>query len=135
MENASEYFYSQLADTKNPGLVLNKMFNELFGTKTDINRIKTFNKLVRLYGRFEVYFALLDMANWNNDGDKFQDKSNPYPLIARFIINRLEKKYQSRSDSYGKDLEPFARKIDKLIKNLEKEKPEMPITFHNGDTD
>lgn len=133
MENISEYYYSQLADTKNPALVLNKMFNALFYTKTDINRIKMFNKLITLYGRFEVYFALLNIANWDNLADKFDTSVNVYPLIARFIINRLEKKYESRSDSFGVDLSKLAKRTDKLIKDLGEEDVIVPETFRNGD--
>lgn len=84
-ENITNDYYKRLVLTKNPGYVLNEMYSEIFETQlTDTNTIM-FSRLVKLYGRENVFFALLDITNIQG-----LVHNNLYPLLSaickRYIV-------------------------------------------------
>jgi hypothetical protein len=78
-ENLSEYFYEQLKDTGNPGLCLARFYGETFQRNIGKGEVILFNRMLRLYGRFTLYFSILDMSFM-----KDINHENIAPLLSYF---------------------------------------------------
>jgi hypothetical protein len=87
-ENVSEFYYEQLKDTTNPALVLSRFFGSLFSRDYGRSEVILFNRLLKIYGRFTVYFSLLDMTSMTEI-----NFDNIYGLISYFAKKRIEQKY------------------------------------------
>lgn len=102
-ENISEIYYKELKDTDRPAIVLAKFVWEVLSLKpvnTDIVRMA---KLVKLYGRQDVFSGILDLADVEDVG------SNYFPLLTYFIKKRLDKK--NGEDVVLKDLSEYIDKV------------------------
>lgn len=111
MENQAEFFYEKLKASVNPGQVLLEFYREIISGSAGRSEVIMINKLVKLFGRFTVYFALMDLSKYDN-----KDLSgNLYPLIYTICKSRFEKIH---SENFSPTQEP----LDKLLKELEKER-------------
>ena len=118
MENQAEYYYDQLQTTTNVGLTMAKFYSGIFGTEISRSIIITMNRLIKMFGRFAVYFAILDMFGME---DRVDNKDNPLPLLTYFCKKRTEEKYNiSLSGSY-EDLTKTIKEIEKKIADVRKE--------------
>jgi hypothetical protein len=106
-ENVSEFYYEQLKDTTNPALVLSRLFGALFNRDYGRSEVILFNRLLKIYGRFTVYFSLLDMTSMTEI-----NFDNIYGLISYFAKKRIEQKYGI--------LVIETRSLDKEVGTLEK---------------
>ncbi len=61
MENKAEYYYEQLKDTLTPGSELAKYYCKCYGIDCTRSEIMMFNRLVGIFGRFTVFFAISNM--------------------------------------------------------------------------
>lgn len=108
-ENLSEFYYEQLKTTTNPALVLGRFYEALFDRKYTRSEIITFNRLLKVYGRFMLYFSLLDMTSMPDI-----NFDNIYGLISYFAKRRLEQKF-GISMQEVKDLNKEATSLEKQI--------------------
>jgi len=88
LENLAEYYYDQLQTTTNVGLTMAKFYSGIFGTEISRSIIITMNRLIKMFGRFTVYFAILDMFGME---DRVDNKDNPLPLLTYFCKKRKKK--------------------------------------------
>lgn len=109
MENQAEFYYEKLKVSTNPGKVLLEFSRELLDT--EVIGIILINKLVKLFGRFTVYFALMDLSKYNSK----ELEGNLYPLVYTICKSRFERVHNGNINS---SQEP----LDKLLKELEKER-------------
>lgn len=129
MENISEYYFEQLKSSQTPGVVLLKFYRELLSkevTKADAIMI---NKLIKVFGRFTTFFAILELVNIKDVTD------TPYPLLFRICKNALERSgsdYLTSSsfvnlDRVVADLERKAKKVTfkKLEEKIRKLRSEL----------
>jgi len=114
-ENLAEFYYEKLHDTVNPALVLSQFYGNLFSKEYGRSEIIMFNRLLKLYGRFTIYFSLLDMHSMTEI--RFE---NVYGLISYFAKKRLEQKYGVLS-FYYKNLDREVTSIEKLIEKQRKQ--------------
>lgn len=84
-ENLAEKWKTALETTDNPGAVLSSMVKTVLDVKE--NHIITLRKLIKVYGRIAVYYAILDSVGIEITGD-------PFKLLAYFCKKRLEAKPQ-----------------------------------------
>lgn len=111
MENQAEFFYEKLKASVNPGQVLLEFYRDIVSENAGRSEIIMINKLIKLFGRFTVYFALMDLSKYEN-----KDLSgNIYPLVYTICKSRFEKIH---NESFSPTQEP----LDKLLKELEKER-------------
>lgn len=108
MEDSSELRYKHLGETTNPAGILCSLYRDIFNVQTGVAEIKMFNKLIKIYGRFTVFFALLDLAN--------KDKlDNPYPYINAVCKARLERQHRISDNLEVDNLDKQIKRIDKAI--------------------
>jgi hypothetical protein len=85
VEEISKIYLDELRKASNPGVVLAKMYCELY-TISDLGKfIKIFNRLLKLYGRENIFLSILDTY----DVTDFKS-DNPYALLTYFMKKRLE---------------------------------------------
>lgn len=113
-ENLSELFYEKLHKENNPGAVLARFYCEIFNLQWSAQKIITFNKLLKVYNRDTIFFAILDcydMPNVTHD--------NIYGLLAYFCKKRMEKKiHEDLMPSI--DLTNSVREIERTLEKLSK---------------
>ena len=119
MENASEYYYNILNTTPNIGFALSKFYAETFGVQVTRSIVTNMNRLIKMFGRFTVYFAIIEMFGME---DKVTDKDNPTPLLTYFCKKRTEERYDITLNSSYEDLTKKIKEIEKKIDEVRKEK-------------
>ena len=118
MENQAEYYYDQLQTTTNVGLTMAKFYSGIFGTEISRSIIITMNRLIKMFGRFTVYFAILDMFGME---DRIDNKDNPLPLLTYFCKKRTEEKYNISLNGSYEDLTKTIKDIEKKLAQVRKE--------------
>jgi hypothetical protein len=110
IENVAELYYRKLSESKNVGVTLAQFYGSVFNQPVSKKEIIIFNRLVNIYGRFNVYFSILDMTSMTE-----LNLENPYPLLSHFAKKRLDQKFDTNA------IEPadLNRLANKLIKQLE----------------
>jgi hypothetical protein len=114
MENAAEFFYEQLSTTTNPALVLSRFYGEVFDREYSRSEVIMFNRLLRLYSKFTIYFSILDMTSMDN----INFESGTFGLLSYFCKKRLEQKVGESSSN----LKSLDKEVNQLEKEIEKQK-------------
>jgi hypothetical protein len=119
MENTADLYYEKLGSTDKPGGVLAKFYEEIFSRPYSVQDIILFNKLVRVYGKYIPYFAILDLFSY----EKAEIGDNMFGLLSYYCKKRLEQKTEVAvlNDAY-KNLDTVADKVLERIEQL-KDKP------------
>lgn len=102
-ENISEIYFNELKITEKPAVTLAKFVWEVLSLKPVNTDIAKMSKLVKLYGRNDVFAGILDLADVDEVG------SNYYPLLVYFIKKRLEKR--NGDDIILTDLSEYINKV------------------------
>jgi hypothetical protein len=111
MENQAEFFYEKLKASVNPGQVLLEFYRDTVNHDAGRSEIIMINRLVKLFGRFTVYFAIMDLSKYAD-----RDMSgNLYPLVYTICKSRFEKVHNGNIDSAQESL-------DRVLKELERER-------------
>lgn len=130
-ENIAEFYADQLNIQNNHGVVLAKFFCELFEIPLEVEKIKTFNKLLKIYSKELVYFSIIDCFDIENVRLK-----NIYPLISYLCKKRLENKLSKspnainlteQSDALSKKVEKSRHKKLKIKNPFEEGACERPV--------
>lgn len=121
MENSSEFFYEKLKTAEKPGTILATMYCTLYNIPITKSEIILFNKLLKVFGRFTVFFAILD-ANGT-----YQEKiDNPYSLLYTICKRKFETAHSDSIIQSRESLEPFIEGLDKSISKMKKSKIKIP---------
>jgi hypothetical protein len=119
-ENSAEFYYEKLVNSTNPGLVLAQFFGNIFDRPISRVEVILFNRLLKVYGRFVVYFSILDLTSMTD-----LDFNNLYGILSYFAKKRLDQKYGIVLVE-NNDLNKFASSIAKQIEKQKKEKLVIP---------
>jgi hypothetical protein len=87
-EGLADSYFEKLNSDTNPGATLAKFYSELFNLTYGVKTVVMFNRLVKLYGKTNVFFSILEI------GDT-ADHTNIYGLINYICKKRLEKSSSS----------------------------------------
>lgn len=109
MENQAEFFYEKLKVSANPGQVLLEFFRDAVGKDAGRSEIIMINRLIKLFGRFTVYFAIMDLSKYENA----QLNGNLYPLLYTICRGRFEKIHNESFSASHESLDRYLREIDK----------------------
>lgn len=121
MENLSELYYEKLSDTDRPGNILARFYCALAESTPTNKEIILFNKLVKVYGKYIPFFAILDLYSYEE-----ADRSNPYALLSYYCKKRLEQKSSiSVVNDAFKRLDSLAERV---VKQIEEQK-KLPIDY------
>ena len=122
MENIADYYYNLLSDTTHPGTDLAKMYSDIFNIKLETKHYKLFNKLVRMYGRFNTFFAILQVAEM----ETVNHEKYLFPLFASIIKKRYEKRAGMANIESVDRAESTIRKLEREIKKIKKQTLNIP---------
>lgn len=127
MENSAEFYYERLKKEDNPGVILAAFYCSLYDTKVTRSEIIMFNKLVKTYSRFMVFFSILDVS-----GSYPEQPDKPYALFSaickkRFELTHLDSTLQSREN-----LDKYLSKIDEEINQIKKSRKKLRIPSSEG---
>lgn len=119
MENISDLYYEKLSKTDKPGAILAKFYEGIFDKPYSVQNIIMFNKLIKVYGKYIPFFAILDLFSY----EKVEITDNMFGILSYYCKKRLEQKTEIivLNDAY-KDLDTTVKKIIERI-DEQKEKP------------
>lgn len=121
MENSSELYYQKLENTTNPGAILAGMYCSLYNVEPTRSEIISMNRLIKVFGRFNVFFGILDMAGG------YPDKvDNMYTLLFAICKRKFE---AAHAGAFVNSYESLDRVIDKIqleAEKLRKKKIKIP---------
>ncbi len=112
MENIAELYYEKLKSTTNPAQILTQFYSDLLDRPAGRSEIIMFNKLIRVFGRFTVFFSVMDLINVR------EVRENPYGLLYTICKNRFER--AGDGISMYPPSEPLDRDIDEIKKEIKK---------------
>jgi len=128
-ENLIDLYYEKLYKEDKPGNTLTSFFCELFEQGRDRKLYMTFNKLLRLYGRDIIFFAITEIYDMENI-----TIDNIYPLLAYVCRRRTQTKFGNTSVANFIDLTSEIKAREKLTekaKNISLE--DIPDPFAEED--
>lgn len=109
MENLAEFYYEKLRMSVNPGQVLLEFFREITGRGAGRSEIIMINRLIKIFGRFTLYFSIMDLSKMN---DRLEGE-NLYPLLYTICRGRFEKIH---NDSFSAAHESLSRQVNEIEK-------------------
>ena len=113
-EALADIYYSKLKDADNPGLTLARFFCELNDKTIDKDRVILFNRLLKLFGRYTIYFSIMDLFGY----EKADLNGNLYGLLMYYCKNRIEK--ESKNSLQSENLDDFISDIEKQKRTQKK---------------
>jgi hypothetical protein len=128
LENISEFFYEKLKNTTTPGVVLTQFYSALFDVEGGRSEIIKLNKLIKVFGRFSVFFSVMSMGAKAITG---VNEEFPYGLIYKICKDNLEKKNSDEiaavsSKDLSKDIDALQKEIESTVTvYLDKETEEL----------
>lgn len=121
MENSSEFYYEKLKTGEKSGAVLASFFCSLYDKPLTKSEIIMFNRLVKVFSKFTVFFAVLDVA-----GSYPELEGNVYPLLFTICKRRFETAHPDSTLQSRESLDGFIANIEKEIERLGKKKIGIP---------
>jgi hypothetical protein len=121
MENTSEFFYEKLKSTDSPGTILASLYSTLYDISPSRKEVIMCNKLVKVFGRFTVFFSILDMAGSYPDGVE-----NPYPLLYTICKRKFESAHVDATVQARQSLDPYVDSLRKDLERIKKQKAKIP---------
>lgn len=89
-ENIAEHFLGQLETSTNPGATLSQFYISIAEIPYNNRLIPTMNKLVTIYGRRRVFYAILSIANSN-----LEDPYKVFGLLSHICKKSLEESHET----------------------------------------
>ena len=127
MENSSDYYYEKLGKENNPGVILAAFYCSLYDMKVTRSEIIMFNKLVKTYSRFIVFYSILDIT-----GTHEKPLDTPYPYLAAICKRRFESAHMDSTLQARESLDRYIASIDKKLEKMEKNKNKLKIPSSEG---
>lgn len=128
MENLSQFYYEQLKTTTNPGSVLTQLYADLSEQEVDRSVTIMINKLIKVFGRFTVFFAIVSAGNTNLKG-------NPYPYLYAICRNKFEQNFDTLTSSSYVSLDRKITAMQKEIEKVKNQKLKIPDSTELGELD
>jgi hypothetical protein len=125
-ENNSEYYYEKLKDSDKPGAVISAFYCALYNVSPSRTLVTMCNKLLKIFGRFTVFFALIDMAG------SYPEVENPYALWYTICKRKFEAAHGDVFSRSHESLDPFLSSLDKELAQLKRRKKELDIPSSEG---
>lgn len=116
MENIASHYFQQLQTSKNPTAVLVALLVAIFDIIPEGRHYSAVGKLVKLYGRYTVFFSILDLAKIEN----LDLNSSLYPLLAKICQKRFERSIEQDDYPAYQSLDGFISQMKKLLEEKNK---------------
>ena len=122
MENQAEFYYEKLKVSVNSGQVLLEFFREMTGKDAGRSEIIMINRLIKMFGRFTVYFGIMDLSKIERlDG-------NLYPLLYTICKNRFERIHVETFSVSHESLDKYLKELEKERQKARKSKGKLPTS-------
>jgi hypothetical protein len=121
MENSSEFYYEKLKSSDSPGQILTAMYSTLYDIAPSRKEIIMCNKLVKVFGRFLVFFSILDMA-----GSYPVQPENPFPLLYTICKRKFESAHTDATMQSRQSLDSYIQNNRKEIERVKRQKAKIP---------
>lgn len=121
MENQAEFYYEKLKESTNVGRDLLEFFTIMTGKDFGIIMM---NKLVKIFGRFTVYFAIMDLSKYQSD----QLNGNLYPLLYAICKGRFERIHSNAFSAQYESLNKLVKELGKEREKARKSKGKVPTS-------
>lgn len=125
-ENNSDYYYSQLKDTDRPGNVMASFYCVLYNVAMTRETLIMCNKLLKVFGRFTVFFSLVDMYG------SYPQVDEPYKMWYTICRRKFE---AAHGDVFSRSYEPldtYLSSIDKELAQARKRNKKLKIPPSEG---
>lgn len=109
MENKAEFYYEQLKEAITPGKTLAEYYCKLYGIEHTKSETIIINRLVGIFGRFTVFFAISSMV-----GTYPTRQENIYPLLYAICNNKFE-------EAHGESTMQSRENLNKVIKDMQEQ--------------
>lgn len=120
MENTSEYFYEKLKSSDKPGVTLATFYCTLYKKELTRSEIMMCNKLVTMFGRFNVHYAIMAMFASKPEVDE------PYTYLFAICQRRFETAHDGDLAQSRKPLDSYIANMREEIENNKKQKTKIP---------
>lgn len=121
MENSTEFYYEKLKSDNNPGAILAAFYSSLYDIQTTKSEIMMCNRLIKIFGRFTVFFSILDMA-----GTYPNRPEVVYPLLYTICKRKFESAHGDSIIQARESLDSFINNMNKEISKQRKSKIKPP---------
>lgn len=121
MENSADFFYEKLRNDEKPGQVLAAFYCQMFDKPVTRSEIIMFNKLLKTFHRFLIFYAIVDTG-----GSKPEGLDNPYPYIYEICKRRFEAAHSDTTIQSRRHLDRYIESIDEEIEKNSKKKLKIP---------
>lgn len=123
MENSAEFYYEKLKTSLSPGAVIAALYVSNYGGDVGRSEIIMFNKLIKMFGRFTVFFSVIDMI-----GSMENKPEQPYPYIYTICKRKFEMAHGEANTQSREPLSKYIQDIDKQIEKAKSKKLKIPST-------
>lgn len=123
MENSAEFYYEKLKGSLSPGAVISALYCSNYGIEISRTQIIMFNRLIKMFGRFTVFFAVIDLL-----GTKQEQPEEPYGYIYAICKRKFETAHGEATTQAREPLDRFISDLDKQIKATKNKKLKIPST-------
>lgn len=121
MENTVEFYYEKLKTTDTPGRVLAALMCSLYSKDVTKAEIILCNGLLKAFGRFTVFFAIVDMAGTYPEGVE-----HPRAMLYTIAKKRFENAHIGSTIQARESLDSFLSNLEKQISKVEGKKLKIP---------
>ncbi len=130
MENSAEYYYEKLKTADKPGVVLATFYCSLYNLDVSKSEIIMFNKLIRTFSRFVVYFGILDTFG----SKSMKPPEEPFPYIYEVCKRRFETVHVDSTIQSREPLDKCIAALNERVEEIEeiKSKKKFKIPSSEG---
>jgi len=126
MENIAGEYLTKLKNSSTPGVDLVHFLCEMFGLTPKSSQYAMMNKLIKLYGRNLVFYAVTDMY-WVENIDL---SKSLFPLLRYFCKKRFK---NDNSESETSSLEDIIALLQKSVKTTKIKISDLRCPFDEQD--
>lgn len=123
MENSAEFYYEKLKKDERPGQVVAALYCSSYDVNLGRAEVIMFNKLIKMFGRFVVFFAVIDMI-----GSMRNKPDEPYSYIYTICKRRFEIAHGEHNTQARESLDKFLNDIERQMEKQKATKLKIPST-------
>lgn len=131
MENLVDKTLNELKTTTNPGKILCHLWTELFNTRFTPELVQQFHRLVRIYGRYRAFFAVVKLSDRFYGREYEVTVENPYSLIAYFANEIVKRDYAGELNKGEESLSEYIKEYNKV--RTSNRQVSLPENFEEND--
>ena len=131
MENLVDKTLNELKTTTNPGKILCHQWTELFNTRFTPELVQQFHRLVRIYGRYRAFFAVVKLSDRFYGREYEVTVENPYSLIAYFANEIVKRDYAGELNKGEESLSEYIKEYNKV--RTSNRQVSLPENFEGND--